>query len=248
MVAMKGRARLLGVVLLLVVAGCATKRDVRTLQQRIDALEQQQRSVAREMQQQTQLVLDTLRSGFAIQRDLRGETSHRFQQLEENLSRLEEMINQTQLVVAQLLERLERPSMGGPSQNMGGTPSVGAAEDLYQQGMEFLQQQSYATARTVFEEIVRSFPNDPRAADAQFALAETYAGEGNAERALAEFEKVERQWPRAEKAPQALLRAGIVARDANQRDRAREYFQQVRQRFPASPEAQEAERLLRSLR
>lgn len=234
----------------LVVAGCATKRDVRTLQAEMDAVERRQTELLQETQRQTMLLLDTMRQGFDVQRDLRGETSHRFQQLEQNLSRLEEMINQTQLVVAQLLERLDRPvTTGTAPMGPGGTPAVpGAAEELYQQAMGFLQQQSYATARMAFEGILQNHPNDPRAADAQFGLAETYAGEGDAERAIEEMVKVESQWPNSTRAPQALLRAGIIAKDNDMTSRARELLRQVRERYPAAPEAQVAEQQLRSIR
>jgi tol-pal system protein YbgF len=233
--------------LCLMAAGCATKADVRTVTVEMTRLSARQDSVLRETRRQTQLILDTLNAGFDVQRDLRGETSHRFQQLEQNLSRLEEMINQTQLVVAQLLERLDRTSVPGtqPGQGAQGSSSV---EDLYQQGQTFLQDQSYATARMAFEQILTSFPSDPRAPDAQLGLAETYAGEGNTDRAVEEFQKVERNWPRHEKSAQALLRAGIVSLQANKRDQARDFFQQVRQRYPSSPEAQEAEQQLRSIR
>lgn len=251
---MKGPARgmiALGAVLL--AGACATKKDVRTLQEEMADLAQQQQTIMRETERQTTLLLDTLRQGFSVQRDARGETSHRFQQLEENLGRLEEMITQTQLVVAQLLERLDRPvtSSSGlpPATGPGGEPAMpGAAEGLYEQAQGFLQQQSYATARMAFEQILRDFPNDPRAPDAQFYLAETYAGEGDHERAIEELTRVESQWPRSPRAPQALLRAGIIAKDNGMTSRARELLRSVRERYPSSPESEVAEQQLRSIR
>lgn len=235
--------------LALTAAGCATKRDVRTLQEEMAALERQQQATLQALEQQTRMLLDTLNRGFDVQRDLRGETSHRFGQLEQNLSRLEEMINQTQLVVAQLLERLDRGPSLPPAR--GGDPSVGppgAAEELYQQGMQFLQSGSYATARMAFEQIVQNHPDDPRAADAQYGLAEAFAGEGDAERAIEAFQVVERNWPRSPRAPTALLRAGIVAQENGQSEQARQFYEQVRQRYPNTDEFQEAQRRLRTLR
>jgi tol-pal system protein YbgF len=99
-----------------------------------------------------------------------------------------------------------------------------------------------------FEQILRDFPNDPRGPDAQFGLAETYAGEGVHERAIEELLKVESQWPRSPRAPQALLRAGILAKDNGDASRARELLRQVGERYPSSPERQVAEQQLRSIR
>ncbi|MCI0433068.1 MAG: hypothetical protein L0271_05380, partial [Gemmatimonadetes bacterium] len=51
-------------------AGCATKSDVRLLQQDINALRARQDSLFRETQRQTRLLLVTLRTSFAIQQDV----------------------------------------------------------------------------------------------------------------------------------------------------------------------------------
>jgi tol-pal system protein YbgF len=233
----------------LVLGGCATKSDIRMLRTELIAMQQRQDSVYREAQRQNRLLLDTLRTSFDLQRDLRGETSHRFAQLEQNLGRLEELISQQQLVAAQLLERLDR---GGPLPGAVRSPGRGGgggeAEAIYQSGLQRLGEGSYATARAAFTMLLEQYPEDPRAPEAQYGLAEAYAGERDVDRAIEEFEKVERQWPQSERAPVALLRAGILAQESNRRDRARQFFTQLRQRYPNSDAATEAERRLRSLR
>jgi tol-pal system protein YbgF len=212
------------------------------------AMQLHQDSLFRETQRQNRLLLDTMRTSFDMQRDAQGQTSHRFQQLEQNLKQLEEMLNLTQILFAQLMERLERqqtlPQMGMQPQTGGG----GAVEPLYAAAVQRMQQGSYATARLAFEEILREHPTDPRAVDAQYQLAETYNGEKNYDRAIEEFEKLERQYSRTDRAPEALLRAGIIAQEQKKNAKARELFQAIKQRYPSSDASAEADRRLRSIR
>jgi tol-pal system protein YbgF len=235
----------------LALPACATKKDLKNLRDEMVAMQMHQDSLFRETQRQNRLLLDTMRTSFDMQRDAQGQTSHRFQQLEQNLKQLEEMLNQTQILFAQLMERLERqytttPQMGGMQQPQTGVS--GAVEPLYAAAMQRMQQGSYATARLAFEEILREHPTDPRAVDAQFQLAETYNGEKNYDRAIEEFEKLERQYARTDRAPEALLRAGIIAQEQKKTAKARELFQAIQQRYPLSDARAEADRRLRSIR
>jgi tol-pal system protein YbgF len=230
-------------------AGCATKSDVRLLQQDINAMRARQDSLFRESQRQTRLLLDTLRTSFAVQQDVRGETQHRFQQLEQVLSQVQEMLNQTQLLIAQLNERLERQTSPSTSMPVDDPTmqTLGAAESLYATAMKAMGEGSLATARAAFEEIVTRYPNEPRAPDAQFQIAQTYLLDQDFERAIQEFEKVERQWHNSPRAPDALLQAGIIAQERlRQASRARGFFNMVLQMFPASDAATVARQRLSS--
>ena len=251
----RSAARLLGlaIAMTVVLSGCATKRDLRDLRDELVSLQLRQDSMFRETQLQNRLLLDTLRSGFAAQLDQRGETSHRFAQLDQNLARLEEMVTQTQLLMAQLNERLANltaappPALGDPAAPVGGL-SAGEARTMYEAGVEKMQEGAYSTARAAFEALLEQYQNDPLAPEAQYQLAETYYLEDDHARAIEELEKVERQWPRAPRAPVALLRAGVISEEQGERDAARAYYQQVRQRFPSSDAAREAERRLDAIR
>ncbi|MGH7505563.1 MAG: tol-pal system protein YbgF, partial [Longimicrobiales bacterium] len=178
--------------------------------------------------------------------------SHRFAQLEQNLARLEEMVTQTQLLMAQLNERLEALTTSPPAAIGGPAPvgglSAGEARTMYEAGVAKAGEGAYSTARAAFEALLDQYPNDPLAPEAQYQLAETYYLEQEYDRAIEELEKVERQWPRSARAPAALLRAGVISEEQGERDAARAYYEQVRQRFPSSDEAREAARRLEALR
>lgn len=232
-----------------VVSGCATKKDLKLLRDEVVVMQLRQDSLFREMQRQNRMLLDTLRSSFDMQLDAQGQTSHRFQQLEQQVTRTEEVLIQLQTLVAQLTDRLSRPapaaSAGAQGVPAGASPD---ASEAYGRGMEMMQQQSWPAARYAFEAILTQFPDDPLAADAQYQLAETFAAEGDTVRALAELEKVEARWPNAARAPGALYRAGVLAEESGDRAAARGYYDRVRQQFPNTEEGRLARQALTRLR
>ncbi len=104
-----------------------------------------------------------------------------------------------------------------------------------------------AVARELYEEFVKKWPSDPRAADAHFRLGELWYGERRYREAILEYGKVAQDFPRSDKAPDALLRTGesMVALDL--RDDAKRLFEEVLKRYPRSTAAQRAKARLTEL-
>ena len=236
----------------LVAPGCATKKDLRLLRDEMVSLQAHQDSLFRETQRQNRLLLDTLRASLSVQLDAAGQTSHRFQQLEQQLERTEAVLQQMQLSMTNFTDRLDRqiamnptgPPRGASPTNPAGRTGVaaadsaagaGEADQAYNTGMQKMAAGAYTTARDLFEFFLERFPTDPRAADAQFQIAETYAQEADYTRAIEELEKLEATYASTnrERSAQALLRAGILAEERlNDPARARQYYQTVIRRYP----------------
>lgn len=227
--------------------GCATKRDVRTLQQEIATLRVQQDSALKVIQRQNDQLLDSLRTAMSITQDVRGQTSHRFQQLDQTLAQTQALVGQVMQVSQELMNRLGSapapPAAGAPTGVSGG----GTAEEYYQLGLEKMGDRAYTAARAAFQQLLSEFPDDERAADAQFQLGELYYLDEDFERAIRELEKVAEQWPSSPRAPAALYRAGVVAQERGQNGKARELFNRVVNQYASSSEAGLARTKLRSL-
>lgn len=230
--------------------GCATKSDVRTLQDGMAAMQRHQDEALADLARQNRLLLDSLRNAMNLQRDAAGQTSHRFQQLETSLARMEEIVGQTIQYMNQLNDRLAQ------SVGVGGAPGAaapaaaagsGTAEEYYTLGVQKLSEGAFATARAAFQQVLQEYPDDPRAADAQYQIAETHYQEAAYPEALSALELVPRQWPSSGRAPGALYRAGVIAEEMGQRSKAREYYQELRQRYPESDEARQAQARLRAI-
>jgi tol-pal system protein YbgF len=234
---------------------CATKSDIRTLRQDMVAMQRHQDESLADLARQNRLLLDSLRNAMNLQRDAAGQTSHRFQQLETSLARMEEIVGQTIQYINQLNDQLARnvaaqPPGGVPSSSAtpdGAPTSGGSAEQYYALGVQKLSEGAYATARAAFQQVLREYGNDPRAADAQYQIAESYYAEEQYSEALSALELVPQQWPSSARAAGALYRAGVIAEEMGERSRARDYYREVRQRYPDSDEARQAQARLREI-
>jgi TolA-binding protein len=253
---MRRRAGVLAVPVAALVAltGCATKRDVRTLQLELATMQARQDSSLQVLQRENRMLLDSLRKAMNITQDASGQTSHRFQQLEQALAETQDLVGQVMQMGQQLAARLDSFGSQGPGGVPGAPTSApgqaGDAEELYTLGTEKLGEGAYSTARAAFQRLLSDFPQHERAADAQFQLGESYAGEKEYVRAVEELEKVPELFPAAERAPQALYRAALIAADnmsPKQPRKARELLNRLIDIYPDSPSAPLARTKLRSL-
>jgi tol-pal system protein YbgF len=231
---------------LLLATGCATKRDVQSMQQEIIALRMQQDSVLTLIQRQNDRLLDSMRTAMSITQDVRGQTSHRFEQLDRTLAQTQALVGQIMQVSQELMNRLAStpaPAGGAPAAGSGG----GTAEEYYQLGLEKMGERAYSASRAAFQQLVGEFPDDPRAPDAQFQIGELYYIDDEFDRSIRELERVAEQWPSSERAPAALYRAGVIAQEQEQNAKARELFNRVVNQYSSSSEAGLARTRLRDL-
>jgi tol-pal system protein YbgF len=102
-------------------------------------------------------------------------------------------------------------------------------------------------ARALYEEFVRKWPTDPRAADAHFRLGELWFGEKRHRDAILEYGKVAQDFPRSDKAPDALLRTAESMLEIDLQDDAKALLADVQKRYPNTSAAARAKALLADL-
>jgi tol-pal system protein YbgF len=242
------RAGLLAVAAPLLLSACATKGDVRNMRWDLERMQARQDSVLFEIQRQNQLLLDSIRASIALTVDARGTTAAQLRQFETNVSQLGQLVGQVMGSLSRIEQRLtgldQRPGGAAPG---GAAPGGGTAEEYYGTGLQMMSQQSYATARMAFEQLIREFPEHERAPDAQFQVGQAFYHEQQFDSAYAALERVAEQWAEAPRAPAALFRAGAIAEERRDFARARRYFERVRSAYPRSDEARQAQQKLQSL-
>jgi tol-pal system protein YbgF len=104
-----------------------------------------------------------------------------------------------------------------------------------------------AVARELYQEFVKKWPSDSRAADAHFRLGELSFGEKRYREALLEYGKVAQDFPRSDKAPDALFRAGESMLALDLRPDAKKLFEEVASRYPGTTAARRAKARLTEL-
>jgi tol-pal system protein YbgF len=104
-----------------------------------------------------------------------------------------------------------------------------------------------AVARQLYDEYVKKWPTDPRAADAWFRMGEISFGEKRYREAVLSYGKVAQDFPRSDKAPDALFRTGEAMLALDLKDDAKAIFQDVVKRYPKTSAAKKASARLAEL-
>ena len=233
--------------LLLLLAGCATKRDLRDLRAELQSMQSRQEALLRELQRQNETILDSLN----IQEvRLRGDLGNQLVQMERQLLQIQELTGQGQQQLSEMRRTLrEREEAIRNAEAGGGVPGgAGNPDELFGAAEAALQRNSLTAARAGFEEFLRLYSQHQRAPEAQLAVGETYEKGKEAERALEAYARVPELFPNAPQAATALYRSALIEVERNNRTRARSLLNQITAAYPRSPEAKLAQDQLRRLR
>ena len=246
----KGGARaLLGLALMLPLAACATKRDVRDLGEEIRTLNARQAELIREVQRDQRDLRDSVRVVSSTQTNMRAEILRRIVDLQEDLLRLQEVTGISQQQLAALRDQLERERRSVPTGSIGMDEGGGgsAADEIYDASVTQFRRGAYTSARLGFEEILERFPNHALAPDARYYLADIQVQENDPTGAIEGFLRVHEFHPASDRAPDALYRVGMLYRETGDRDEARRYLERVVNTWPDSGAADLARDALRSM-
>jgi tol-pal system protein YbgF len=249
--------RLAGLALLVSVAGCVTASKGREMEARIERLEGESELSAKQLEEQRAALRERIaavdkkieelnaaahRTGadLAVNQDRLQEEVVRLRGiLEEQAHRLDTLQRDTDARFAALkgagalaeweakqkAAALQRPSAPGPF--------MALAQDQEAKGER-------GVARGLYEEFVKKWPTDPRAADAHFRLGELWFGDRRYREAILEYGKVAQDFPRSDKAPDALLRTGESMLALEDRGAAAKLFAEVVKRYPHTTAAKRA--------
>jgi len=102
-------------------------------------------------------------------------------------------------------------------------------------------------ARELYEEFLRRFPEDPRAADAGVRAGDLLLGQRRWREALLAYGKVAQDFPKAAEAPVAMVGAADAMVKLDMKDEAKGLLASVVDRYPKSPSAARAKAKLAEL-
>ena len=253
-------ARLAGVMLVpLVGTGCfATRNDVRLLQQELLAAraESARTDSARARQvdallAQLGVLTDSVRALGAREARFQGDARDRLHALGEQLIQVQELTGQSQRRIQELRASLEprAAEAAAPPDSAGGAAGAEPGPNqLYELSLDQFRRGSFATARAGFEDLLRRFPTADVAADAQFHVAEAFAGERNAAAADSAYRAVVTRYPASPRAATALYKRARARTAAGRRAEARTLYEELVRRYPRSDEAELAREALRERR
>lgn len=242
-------------------SGCAMKGDIRLLQDELRTMAARQDSLVRELRMQSQQTQDTLRTQGDQMFDLRGDINRQLQQISQSLTRLEAIAGENQRGLAAVRDQLANmrrtsatpggSTMPESSGSTAGETLAGAgggnADQLYDVARGQLDRGSLNSATQAFQEFVSTYPNDARAPDAHFALADILAQQDRPRDALQAFQSIAQLFPTAARVPDALFRVAQLQEELGDVEQAKATLQRIMNTYPDAPSAMLARNRLREI-
>jgi tol-pal system protein YbgF len=242
---------------LLVLSGCATKHDLQDLRLDLRALAVRQDSILSALARQNAVTQDTLRRQTNQLFEIRGDIASQLRGLQQSIDRLAELTGQNQRTIAALRDQMEglrqaRPSEPAPGTGEaivpGQTQDPNAATNMFNAARQQLDQDQIGTAQLAFEDFLRTYPNDDRAPDARFYLADILDQQQKYKEAAEAFNQIPSLYPTSPKVPEALYRVAVLDADhLNKKAEARTLLQKVINSYGDSDVAGLARQKLRAI-
>ncbi len=127
------------------------------------------------------------------------------------------------------------------------SPQAPPVTQLYQSALSDYNAAKYNLASQEFGDVLKDYPQNDLAGNAQFYQAEIAYRQGDYQNALQGYNALLLQYPGSNKAPAAMLRKGQSLLVLGQRDAALHELRALIQRYPKTPEAVQARNKLDTL-
>jgi TolA-binding protein len=121
-------------------------------------------------------------------------------------------------------------------------------EEFYKLGNDAIKDGLTRRGRAIFKSFLQRFPQDDKADDAQFMIAETLFTEGRFTEAVNAYKTVYDQYQSGDRYTKAVLRIGLCYVRSNKCDKALKIYKFAKRTFKGSPTAEAAEKEITKLK
>ncbi len=245
------------------VVGClASKGDVELLQTNMQSGFKAARDASAQAEAAQRANMDRVLSQISRETDsvrvlsvrlakLQSDMQNDHYEMGRQLLQIQELTGQSQRRIqelrASLEDRAQSANAATPPDSAHPAPTGPGPGQLFQSSLDQLRRGSTSTARSGFEELLRTYPTYDDAPEAMVYIAETYAAERNQAAADSVYGLVIKQYPKSPKAATALYKQGLSFKAAGRPAAARDAFNRILREFPRSDEAVLAQGQLRAL-
>jgi tol-pal system protein YbgF len=157
----------------------------------------------------------------------------RMDELGLSLAKMDQRLAQIELYL-NLDEKSKTGRTSGAGSGAGQVPSV---EKLYKDAKGLFDQGQMDKARSLFEQLLKKYPESENADNAQFWIAETYYKEQWFEKAILEYQVVVEKYPKGNKVPAAMYKQGLAFLKIGDQANARLILKELVKKYPQSNEA-----------
>lgn len=251
---------------LVMLGGCATRKEVVNLKNdsfyirsQIDSLRAEQRRLRAAIIRVTNLTEQSTEANNRLRADIQVQLT----QLAEQSQILNDRLEETGRRISNLPSKLRMTTpviVSGPDSanktsridtaqvNAAARRKLDEAQRLYDSAYRDYVKGQYALAQQGFSQYVQTFPESDLADNAQYWIGECNYSQKKYEEAIQIFQLVVTQYPDGEKAPGALLKMSYAQLALGKTQLAKENLERLLKRFPQSNEAGLARARLQELK
>ncbi len=237
--------------LLMLLGGCASRREIVKLKNQADFLERSNKRLERQAAQLDSL----LREQIELSNRLRADLTTTLGSMDERMGIVESKLEDLGHRFPELSRKMEQVTREISTQKDTGTVADTSKvivdvdpEQLYDAAYLDLTRGSYDLAITGFTNYLKYFPQTEQAADAQYWLGECYYAKKNYTRAAIEFHRVLEDYSTGTKVASALYKLGLSLLELKSVREARKYLQELTEKYPGTQEARLAEERLKKIK
>jgi len=228
--------------------GCATRRDVSDINQRLDRIEQQSAQTQRLVQRMDSVIA----AGADADRKLRADLGSSVSDLQSQVSKLLENYND----LVQRIDALRRsqviklPPSSSPGADSVAAPSGASAEcnKNYDSAYMLVTRGQYEKAITMFKSFMETCPNHADIARAHYWMGECYFSLQKFPDAVTQFEELLKNFKPTAQSGRAIYKLGRCKQELKQKAEAKALFERVIKDYPTTLEATQAKDRLKELK
>ncbi|RII28514.1 MAG: tol-pal system protein YbgF [Geobacter sp.] len=259
----------LSLIMLLAVAGCASRGEMESLQRDTDELKTRVlqmdkdlggvRTEARDIIEKSQgyqkdmeamrrgaadlqATLDSARVDMQVLTGKVDDATLLAKKPADDLALMREDMERRFTSIEERLTKLEK----GLSDTVAREESTPDA--LYQKGLSIYKGGDPQKARELFNQFLQKFPKHDLAANVHYWLGETYYSEKNYDQAILEFQEVIKNFPGKDKVPAAMLKQAMAFKELGDVKSARYVYKKIIDDFPLADEVKTAREKLKELK
>jgi tol-pal system protein YbgF len=244
------RATLVGCVVAVLAAGCATRGSVRQVAEDLQGLQAEVGALRRSQDDLSRRIAEVAAAGRNAQAGT-AELGSRVAVTTGEVERLAARAQAAEDAIKDVKETLAAQAAAPPPASPPPAPAepprtspASSAETTFAAGVANFRNREYGQAVLDFLEVVSKHPSHELAPAAQYWIGEAYYLQRDYRQALVEFQRSV-EWPSPNaKAADALLKSGLCLSHLREATRAQGAWRRVVREFPGSPAAEEARLLL----
>jgi tol-pal system protein YbgF len=225
---------------LLLLPGCASRRQINKMETQLDYLERSNSNIEQKLNQ-----LDSLyRAQQQSQQEFLAQLRASISTFEERLDQLNYRLVDLDDRIAKIASRpgLSTPVTMAPDTTQDSTKQPATAVDanvIFNSAYRELLAGNNEIAILGFQEFLKSFPNTDLTDDAQFWLGECYytMNPPDYQKAKMEFQKVVDNYPNSDKLTIAKFKLARSMEELKETDPAIKLYQEIIKQYPNTPEA-----------